>query len=1190
MKLSRVEIHGFKSFAQKTELTFDSGITGIVGPNGSGKSNIADAVRWVLGEQSAKILRGSKMEDVIFNGTQTRKPLPYCEVSLQFDNEDRALNSPYTEVLVTRRVYRSGEGEYFLNRVNCRLRDVLELFRDTGIGKEGYSIIGQGRIEEILSTKGDERRQVFEEAAGIVTYRVRKEEAERKLSRTRDNLLRVNDLIDEIAGRLEPLEQQSKTAQEYLALSSRLKYLDINVFLIRHERLQARLDSLRQLTEQLQESICSHETQMESLGRQRAELDRQLEETEQEDQAARVALNQAQEAHLAGQRQLQAAAGKIDNLQTQLAQLSNEIQSEEEKLNKLREVFEDSEKGKSAGLREQDDAEKSLKREETNLQTLLAGVDAAEDRLNQHKARIIEAVTRLSDAKSMQARQQTMLAQMSERVKEIDRQKIRLSEQEAEQSAACDQADAQFRAAQEELNLMVSDALKTEESIGAAREEYRKAVQSAAEISSKVQAAQNRLNLLEDLARDYEGYNQAVKKALQYAAGDRNVYGVIAHLIRVPREYETALDMILGGTLQHIVTQDEETAKGLIDYLRNNRLGRTTFLPISAIRGRSLNADERALLRMKGCIGIASELIEFDRSLQNIVDSILGRTVIVEDMEAGIALSRRARQSFNVVTLAGDVLRAGGAMTGGTSQSRAASLLGREREILELKETITTLRQQFEQASLRKEKTEGELAELTRLQKEAAEALNQHRILVAREQERSQNASRELESIKQRKADILDALNQLHQAIAEIEGDLNRASAQTQNESIDQQALEEETRKLQKELLDAREAADAQRDRLAEAAQRRSDLVHQYDLLRRDRERWSREIYGLEDSQTKKKAELERLSQSMDAAQIALSEQEQTEVSLSETVSAKQKAWDQISKKRNDIQNRQKLCVNETEQLHALHAKDSDKLHRNELVCARTENELQTFSDYIFNSYELTYALALEQRAEGKFELPQAEMEIKSIKQRIREMGNVNVGAVEEYALTRERYDSMIAQRDDAQKAEEDLLSLINQLLGSMETQFVAEFAKLNEYFSHTFTRLFGGGKAELILSDPAQPLTCDIEVAAQPPGKRLQLLSLLSGGEKALTAIAILFAMLKLKPTPFCILDEIEAALDEANISYFAQYLAEYAKSTQFIIITHRKGTMECCDALYGVAMEEKGVSSMVSVNLQQYQYADEK
>ena len=558
MKLNRIEIIGFKSFAQRTELSFGNGITGIVGPNGSGKSNIADAVRWVLGEQSAKILRGSKMEDVIFNGTQTRKPLPYCEVSLQFDNEDKALNSPYSEVLVTRRVYRSGEGEYFLNRVNCRLRDVLELFRDTGIGKEGYSIIGQGRIEEILSTKGDERRQVFEEAAGIVTYRVRKEEAERKLSRTRDNLLRVNDLIEEIAARLEPLEIQSKTAQEYLALSERLKNLDVNVYLVRHDRLQSRLASLRELRLGLSESIKTHEQRMELLGRQRADLERTLEEAEQEDKEARQALNEAQEAHYKGQRELETAQNRLETLKHQELQLSEDIRLEEERLQGLREIYSDSEDGRQIQLRLQEEAKDRLLHEETLLQSLLDEAQTAERQLDAHKARIIDTISRLSDVKSMQARQQTMLIQMTDRVTDIQKQSEELSAQESAQQEISAKSDEQLQKVLETLEQMTSDGIGIKEKRDEGKKRYELAAQRAADLMHRVRTEQGRLNLLEDLARDYEGYGQAVRKALQFAAGNTKVHGVIAQLIRVPKEYETAIDMILGGTLQHIVTDTKK--------------------------------------------------------------------------------------------------------------------------------------------------------------------------------------------------------------------------------------------------------------------------------------------------------------------------------------------------------------------------------------------------------------------------------------------------------------------------------------------------------------------------------------------------------------------------------------------------------------------------------------------------------
>lgn len=1184
MKLSRVEIYGFKSFPQRTELTFDQGITGIVGPNGSGKSNIADAVRWVLGEQSARILRGAKMEDVIFNGTQTRKPMPYCEVSLIFDNEDRSLNSPFAEVQVTRRVYRSGEGEYFLNRNNCRLRDVLELFRDTGIGKEGYSIIGQGRIEEILSNKSDERRQAFEEAAGIVTYRVRKEEAERKLNRTRENLVRVNDLLDEITNRLGPLEEQARTAQEFLALSESLRGLEANAYLIRHDRLRARLASLQELMDGLQAAISGHETGLQSLTQQRQALEQRLEQSEEKDRAARQALNAAQEAHHRAQSRLQAEEATIASLQADLSRLAEKQATDQQKRDELRGLFDDSEQGRQTHDRQQQAADVAMRLEDEKLSHLLAEAETAERKLDDHKQMIIAAITRLSDAKSMQARQQAMLTQMEARMEELTAQQGDLTREVEDASANAVQADAALVETQRRLESLQSDQTQMEAKLRDAREDAADLARRVQALAVDIQACQSRLSLLQDLSRDYEGYQQAVKMALRHAKDNSNVHGVIARLIDVPKAYETALDMILGGTLQHIVTEDEETAKELIDYLRNNRLGRTTFLPISAIRPRILSPQERQLLTMPGCLGVASELISYDTHYQGVIQSILGRTVLVEDLDSGIALSRKGRQAFNVVTLAGDVLRAGGAMTGGTSQSRATSLLGREREIKELSERLAADRALLTEQEQQRAAAEEQLSLLQRLHAEALESMNQQRIAVARDQERAQRAHQEAEDSRQQQKNIADAFMQLEQAVAEIRADLQNASQLTQTETVDQQALEEQTGVLQQVLTAARKIAEDQRTKVAAAQANRAELLHQADLLQRDRARWQREMDALSAVAAKNERENARLIQEMNDAKQSLTAYQSAAGQAAEDVARMQAEAEQVAEGRASLQAKQKACMSQTEQLHAQSAQDNDKLHRNELVSARTESELQALSDYMFNSYELTYASCEPLRVEGKFDLPKAELEIKDIKQRIREMGSVNVGAVEEYALTRERHDNMSRQRDDAEQAERDLSELIDQLLRKMEAQFVTEFAKLNEYFKETFARLFGGGKAELLLADPSSPLTCDIEVAAQPPGKKLQLISLLSGGEKALTAIAILFAMLKLKPTPFCILDEIEAALDEANITYFADYLSEYAKSTQFIVITHRKGTMERCNALYGVAMEEKGVSGMVSVNLQQY------
>lgn len=1184
MKLKLVEIFGFKSFAQRTELSFDKGITGIVGPNGSGKSNIADAVRWVLGEQSAKLLRGTKMEDVIFSGTEKRKALPYCEVSLLFDNEDRALNSPYAEVLVTRRVYRSGEGEYYLNRTACRLKDLLELFRDTGIGKEGYSIIGQGRIEEILSSRGDERRQVFEEAAGIVTYRVRKEEAERKLNRTEENLLRIQDIIDELGSRLEPLDNQAKTARAYLALSERLKQLDLNVFLVRHDRLNGRVASLRALTQTLQDTIASHEQELQQQTKQRDILEQELEQLDQADQSARSAYNEAQQQVYQAESALQAEANRLLSLKEELERNKEAASGVQQRLDELAKLLSGVDEDQSKQGQDEQEMAAALEAEQQTLQQFIADADALEQKLDAHKERFVDALNRMGDTKAAQARQRAMLEQAQRRSEELQQDISSAKQHAADTQQQLAVSEERKKQVDNALSKLVDDETNLKAELQQQEQTRQAQLAKAQELLVSLRARQSRLSVLEDMERDYEGYASAVKMALRSAENNPSVHGVVADIIEVPRAYETAIEMILGGALQNIVTEDEETAKALIDYLRTNRLGRTTFLPISAIRSRVLTQQERQLVQGKAIHGVASDLVKYDGKFQGIVENLLGRTVIVDDLEAAIPLSRKARQSFHVVTLAGDVMRAGGAMTGGTSQSRAGSLLGRKREIEELRQAIEQEQLQVVAMQKKDEVLKQSIAALAERAAEASDAVSQQSILAAREQERVHNAARDAQEANVREQAYHAAIEQLNETVATIQEELEIAAKEADHHQIDQKEMERQTARMQEALSQARAVTETQREKVVSMQERRLHLAHETDLLRRDRARFVKEQETLLDQQARAKRDALHLTE-------RITNGEQTAEGLTTKVDqAKDEAArlsehaQQTAQNRSQQQTKQRANFQKIEQIHAAHAQDSAKLHKNELVTARTENELQSLGDYILNTYELTYAGAQEYKSEDKIDLPKAELEIKELKREIREMGTVNVGAIEEYATTMERYQMLDSQREDAAKAKEDLLALIHQLLGKMEHQFKQEFAKLSTYFAETFSRLFGGGQAELILTDPSAPLSCDIDILAQPPGKKLQLLSLLSGGERALTAIAILFAMLKLKPTPFCILDEIEAALDEANIGYFADYLSEYAKSTQFIVITHRKGTMERCDALYGVAMEEKGVSSMVSVDLQRY------
>ena len=1185
MRLKKLEIHGFKSFADRTEIVFHEGITGIVGPNGSGKSNIGDAMRWVLGEQSARVLRGTRMEDIIFNGTAKRKQASYCEVSLVFENENGALKSNFAEVMVTRRVYRNGDSEYYLNKTACRLRDILELFRDTGIGREGYSLIGQGRIDEILSAKSEDRRQVFEEAAGVMTFRVRKEEAERKLARTRDNLSRVNDILAELESRVAPLEKQAEVAREYIELAQRLKELEINIFLIRHDKVKEKLAALDQTLEGLRDVLLHHEARLNENTAEREKLEEAITLLEQELAAAR-------QEHLACNEQLHEARVEKERTDSQLTALSEtleRLESEQKNILDRRESLQRLFDQGEADTKESDlalqKARGEMEAEQARLDVYLDKAQAREEELDEHKQNILLAVNRLSDAKNQQARQQAICAQMKKRLEEICASIDENEKNRQEAEGQLRQAEMLAAEVENGLQLLKDDAALCEGNLRALTQETQEKAEKAQNLNLQYQANISRLRLMDEMSREMEGYNQAVRRALQYAQGDSSVKGVVARLMQVPKELETAIDMVLGGALQNIVTTDENAAKRIIDYLRNNKLGRATFLPMTSVKGRVLNNEERKLLSMPGCIGVASELIDFDPAYRGVMENLLGRTVIAKDLESGIPIMRAGRHAFRLVTLAGDVMHSGGSMTGGTAQKSAVSLLGREREMTELKKTLEEQKKAL--SALREELThmQERREELKRLRNEAMERVHQEEIGVAREQERVFNAKAELAAATQQLERTLAARDQLTEGISEIEKDLRMVQEQTENEAVDREAMEQKTQALQKALVSAREEAERQRELVAGLRLNYAELSHALDTLRRDKARQDQELTALFRTLEGIAREIEEKRLLHGQLQQLSADREAACRSLESALQLRQMQVDALEEKRQEKAARERACVNLSDELHKIYDEDSQKLHKAELSRDRAENDLRVMTDHIFNSYELTYAMAEELRSPDPFELTHGEKEAASLRGRIRAMGTVNVNAIEEYADVKARFDEMTTQQQDLDKAQQDLQQLIERLLGQMEKQFVVEFDKMGEYFKETFTRLFGGGQAELKLTDPDDALNCGIEIVAQPPGKKLQLLSLLSGGERALTAIAIIFAMLKLKPTPFCVLDEVEAALDEANIGYFADYLAEYAKTTQFVVVTHRKGTMERCDSLYGVAMQERGVSGMVSVNLQDYE-----
>ena len=1180
MRLKRLEIYGFKSFADRTVVVFDNGITGIVGPTGSGKSNLSDAVRWVLGEQSAKALRGGRMEDVIFNGTQKRKRLGYCEVSLVFDNEDHALPVDFAEVMITRRVYRSGEGEYYINKAACRLKDIIELFRDTGVGKEGYSIIGQGRIDEILSQRSEDRRGVFEEAAGIVKYRARKEESEKRLANMRDNLSRVEDVIAELEGQLEPLAKASETARRYLALRDELRTLECSAFVLRSDRAKERIADAEAMLAGLADAIAEEERRAGELTAARETANATAQRLEEE-------VSSAHEAVLELTREKEAREGELGVLRAEIARMEKDVltlsQDEDVKRARSRALEGELSQCEADTLRtrtELIELERQIAARERELAQAQEEARQAEEALEAHKSAIIEAVNRLSDVRTSEARLSTMRKELERRSEEARVQRDELIAEGEELAAQLAEAGEELTEAQRQE----AERTQAVQAIDAQTQEAGRriaAIQSVMnEASGQKQAAESRLRVLREMERDYAGYQQAVKQVLLHARGNAGVHGVVASLMRVPKELERAVEAVLGGALQNVVTSDEYVARDMIAYLRQNKLGRATFLPLTTISGRTLSAQERQLLSMPGCVGLASELVGFDERYRGIVENLLGRTVVAENLDAGIEIMRRGRHAFRLVTLEGDVMHSGGSMTGGSSASRMTSLLSREREISEHEALTKRLAEQIDECAARLEKGEALRQSLKQRRAQAFDALHQAQIDVSIASERVRTIGQQAEGHQRQveRSDLL--LQQIEENLAQIDAQLAGARDTQEGEQKNSDEMNRRTGELSDALYAKREALDALREqaqglRLTHTARER-DL----NALTQDAARMKRE-------QGELAAQIGQAQESRE--QLVLSHQRSTQQLAADEGSARacaQKLTDaqagllERQSLRNEAQETVRQMTQEIDALRERLTEDSDRHHKAELVLSRTQSELSQMQQRIWDEYELTYAGAKDYLAEP-FDLAASDRRTGDIRREIRAMGPVNVTAVEDYRACRERWESLTGQRDDLLKAQEDLLGVIASLQKQMERQFMESFRLMQQYLSETFVKLFGGGQAELRLMDENDVLGCGIEIVAQPPGKKLQLLSLLSGGERALTAIAILFAMLRLKPTPFCFLDEIEAALDDGNISTFADYLRDFSKDTQFVVVTHRKGTMERCDSLYGVAMEEKGVSKMLSVEL---------
>ena len=1178
MYLKALEIQGFKAFPDKTVLNFAEDITAVVGPNGSGKSNISDAIRWVMGEQSAKALRGAKMEDVIFSGTEKRPPVGFAQVTLVIDNTEHIFPTmEESEVSVTRRYYRSGESEYYINRQSVRLKDVTELFMDTGLGREGYSIIGQGKIDEILSAKSGERREIFEEAAGISKFRHRKEEAERKLERTEENLIRINDKIAELELQVEPLREQSETAKKYLVLRDELRLLEISVWL-------ENLDKLKMDARKLEADLRAAETQRDEA---RAALDALYAEGEQFGEKMREKDMEAE--HI----RTEAAEldGQVKEQESAVAVLESAIVHNRENIERARRELEETD-NRAGGL-EQQAAEQEERIAEIDRQ--LTELNAALDTLlEQARAAAEQAGGAQTQAEALRAQEAIAVAaaadrraelaaiaaengQIAERKETVQAEKAAAEEQLAETEK---QAKANRRAledAQDEAtaaaNIIAGHTLRMEE-----REKKAAAAsEQRVKLTMDVGALDNRIRLLAEMEKEYEGFSKAVKVVMQAKGSLRGIHGPVASLMKTDQKYSLAIEIALGAGLQNIVVDREEDAKAAINFLKQRDGGRATFLPLTAIRGDELR--EKGVEDEFGFVGLASRLVEFDAKYQNIFNSLLGRTVIVEDMDCGIAMARKYHNAFRIVTLDGQVINRGGSMTGG-STSRSTGVLSRAAELKTLNGRAGAMHEKLADAQRDEDTAARELA-AARYELETAEA----------QRRQAEDEVLRLEGAKNH-FDIL--LRSLRENLENLEGELvsltgrltdNAArSAEAEKAVAEQEALAAGFRAKAEEALSGQSELLAQSGALTEEITgRKSELAalnaEREAALRRaaDLRQLAADLTG---DRTQKEETVRSYQQNIDSAETEIAQRQETLADL-----ARQ---GQSFKDRLAALNEEKLALEAERTAQNKRSQDmNEELLNLERAVSRLEQKKATGAmeekqilDRLWEDYELSHSDASAIRIELE-SVPKATRRIGELKRDIKGLGTINIGAIEEFDRVNGRYTYLTEQRNDVEKAKEELGGIIEEITGQMTAIFSEQFKLINESFQTTFTDLFGGGQARLELEDENDILGCGIEIKAQPPGKTLKTISLLSGGEKAFVAIALYFAILKVHPTPFCVMDEIEAALDEPNVIRVARYMRKLAGKTQFIVITHRRGTMEEADVLYGVTMQEQGVSKILTINL---------
>lgn len=1179
MYLKNIEVYGFKSFAQKINFEFHNGITGIVGPNGSGKSNVGDAVRWVLGEQSAKQLRGGNMQDVIFSGTENRKPLSFASVSITLDNSDHKLPVDYNEVTVTRRLYRSGESEYLINGSGCRLKDIQEMFYDTGIGKEGYSIIGQGQIDKILSGKPEERRELFDEAAGIVKFKRRKATTLKKLDEERQNLVRVTDILSELTKQLGPLEKQSETARIYLAKREELKELDVNLFLLDHQRTGELLKELEEKLEQAQRELNEAQAAYDQTKIEYDRLEQELEDlnhrldTLKEEQQQNALLKQQYEGQVQVlEEQISSGKQNSEHYQNRLTALGEDLDRRTQEKEKLAE----DKLELQSRLKE---IRASLSKETEALENIVSNVEECTQAVEDGKNEIIEILNSRATTKGKVQRFDAMLEQLNIRKAEISQRILRLKSEEEVLEKERLNAQKQYDAVTAVIHSTNEECVRLDGEVQKLQDKLKKQ-NSQMEIGQTAYHREaSRLESLKNITERYDGYGNSIRRVMEQKNREPGIKGVVADIIHVQKDYEVAIETALGGSIQNIVTDNEQTAKRMIGFLKKNRFGRATFLPLSNISGRG-GLNQRDVLSEPGVVGTANTLVNADKEYSELVMYLLGRVLVVDNIDHAIAIGKKYRHSLRMVTIEGESLSPGGSMTGGAFKNNS-NLLGRRREIEELERSVGILRKELEET----QKSIGENRSRRNVLRDTIADFQQK----LRQQYVEQNTAKmNLEQLKEKEGEIQNSYRQIdreqeelrHQA-GEIRQDHSSIARELEDSQKDEKELETFIETKQKELEEWKAEETEKTHELEKIRLEESSLEQQNQFLQENLSRLNSEIAAFQKESQEITENLVQSREEIHKKEEGIQELKNAaqECLLKEEQYGSQRAqWQEEKEKRSASH---KTFFEKRDHL-------SEKTSLLDKECFRLRSQTEKIEEqregqisYMWEEYEITPNNALQYRKEELTDRQAIKADVTRIKDEIRKLGSVNVNAIEDYKELLERHTFLSGQYDDIVKAEETLEGIILELDEGMRKQFTEKFRDIQREFDKAFKELFGGGKGTLELAEDEDILEAGIRIISQPPGKKLQNMMQLSGGEKALTAIALLFAIQNLKPSPFCLLDEIEAALDDSNVGRFASYLQKLTKNTQFIIITHRRGTMNAADRLYGITMQEKGVSTLVSVDL---------